>query len=333
MSHFFMGAINIKTNKHEPSFCASKENTYKCPECDKKVKFCKGKIKQPYFSHYKSNNPCVFYQKPSESHIHKEAKRLLKHVIDSQYPIQMVKTCESCDEIISRDILYSKNMRCQLEYKFEFWESKKSADVAIIDDNGIIQYIFEIYHTHKTSTKNRPEPWFEVQAQEFIQFIHQSTLSYESFIQIPCVRDYTCNTCEIQNKEREIQYRSYIKRQDEIRRREEQERIEKDKERQIQEKRLQEKRAYDYQLTLKERKRIDEEHRFMYQEDFILQKRHEKERRISEERMEKERRRIELCRIQEEERQRELKDKIQKENDCNGKRVKKTLTTLDRWWR
>ena len=173
MSHFFMGAINIKTNKHEPSFCASKEYTYKCPECDKKVKFCKGKIKQPYFSHYKSDNPCVFYQKPSESHIHKEAKRLLKHVIDSQYPIQMVKTCESCDEMVSRDILYSKDMNCKLEYKFDFCESKKSADVAIIDNNGIIQYIFEIYHTHKTSTKNRPEPWFEIKAQEFIQFLHQ----------------------------------------------------------------------------------------------------------------------------------------------------------------
>ena len=71
----------------------------------------------------------------------------------------------------------------------------------------------------------------------------------------------------------------------------------------------------------------------MYQEDFILQKRHERERRISEETMEKETRRIDLCRIQEEERQRELKDKIQKENDCNGKRVKKPSSTLDRWWR
>lgn len=323
MSHFFMGAINIKTNKHDPSFCASKENTYKCPECHKKVKFCKGKIKQPYFSHYKSDNPCVFYQKPSESHIHKEAKLLLKHMFESLYSIQIVKTCDSCDEIISRDILYSKNMRCVLEHKFEFCQSKKSADVAIIDDNGIIQYIFEIYHTHKTSTKNRPEPWFEIQAQEFIQFIHQTTLSYDSFIQIPCVRDYTCNTCEIQNKEREKEYRLYVEKLKEIRRKEEQERIEKYKEQEILEKQLQEKRVYEYQLFLKERKRIDEEHRLMYQEDFILQKKHDKERR-----------RIELSRIQEEERQKKMKYKIQKEkeNASNDKRVKKPLTTLDRWW-
>ena len=94
------------------------------------------------------------------------------------------------------------------------------------------------------------------------------------------------------------------------------------KEQEIQKKRLQEIRAYEYQQILEEQKRINQEKQFMYQEDFILQKRHEKERQ-----------RIELCRIQEEERQKELKDKIQKENDYNQKHVKKPLTTLDRWWR
>lgn len=70
-----MGAINKHTNQYEYPKIAV-ENKYKCPDCEKDVIFKCGKIKQPHFAHYKSDNPCYYYDKPSESQIHKDGKML-----------------------------------------------------------------------------------------------------------------------------------------------------------------------------------------------------------------------------------------------------------------
>ena len=62
-NHFSMGAINKTTNKYEYPKIANKINKYKCPFCEKNVIFRNGKIKQPHFAHYKSDNPCSYYEK------------------------------------------------------------------------------------------------------------------------------------------------------------------------------------------------------------------------------------------------------------------------------
>ena len=77
-NHLSMGAINKTTNQHEHPKIANKINKYKCPSCEKDVIFRNGKIKQPHFAHYKSDNPCYYYDKPNESQIHKDAKLLMK---------------------------------------------------------------------------------------------------------------------------------------------------------------------------------------------------------------------------------------------------------------
>ena len=43
--------------------------------------------------------------------------------------------------------------------------NKYVADVALVN-NGKVKYIFEVKHTHATTTSVRPEPWFEVNAKE-----------------------------------------------------------------------------------------------------------------------------------------------------------------------
>ena len=65
-----LGGINISTNNYESPLHASKNNKYKCPDCDKNVILKKGKIKIDHFCHYKSTEPCLYYDKPNESQIH-----------------------------------------------------------------------------------------------------------------------------------------------------------------------------------------------------------------------------------------------------------------------
>ena len=97
-NHFSMGAINKTTNNYEPPKLADKKNKYKCPSCEKNVIFRNGKIKKPHFAHYKSNNPCSYYEKPSESQIHKDAKLLMKTLLDRKRPINIYRKCYYCEQ-------------------------------------------------------------------------------------------------------------------------------------------------------------------------------------------------------------------------------------------
>ena len=91
ISHFSMGAINKTTNNYEYPKIANKSNKYKCPFCERDVIFKNGKIKQPHFAHYKSGNPCSYYEKPNETQIHKDAKLLMKTLLDIENVIIVIK--------------------------------------------------------------------------------------------------------------------------------------------------------------------------------------------------------------------------------------------------
>jgi hypothetical protein len=76
------------------------------------------------------------------------------------------------------------------EYRFDF-NGPKIADVAY-NDNGEIICIFEICHTHKTCSENRPEPWFEINALSMIQLVNNINIIS---LQIPCIRREKCDEC------------------------------------------------------------------------------------------------------------------------------------------
>ena len=76
------------------------------------------------------------------------------------------------------------------EYKFEYNESNKFADVAYLKDNKIIQ-IYEICYTHKTNDKNRPEPWFELKAENILEISNNKN----NDIELTCIRNKKCNDC------------------------------------------------------------------------------------------------------------------------------------------
>jgi uncharacterized protein YkuJ len=100
--------------------------------------------------------------------------------------------------------------RCKLEHRFEF-NGTKIADVAWINDDKLY-CIFEICNTHKTRNENRPEPWFEIDAETLITNANDDSLT---LLEVPCIRrQIICGKCrEYNNKKQAIRIiASYIKR-------------------------------------------------------------------------------------------------------------------------
>ena len=216
--HFSMGAMNKTTNTYEYPTIADKKNKYECPECKKDVIFKKGTIIRPYFAHKKSNSPCYYYDKPNEAQIHKDAKLLLKSLLDNKKSIYISRDCTNCYHIQlghgyceSMDIVdfnndfYNENMKAVIEHRFNYNNSNKSADVALLENNEI-KFIFEICYKNKTKEENRPEPWVEINAENLINGMNTGEIidKDDGTICIKCIRNHKCYHCiEYEEQERE----------------------------------------------------------------------------------------------------------------------------------
>ena len=202
-NHFSMGAINKTTNNYEYPKIANKINKYKCPFCEKDVIFRNGKINQQHFAHYKSDNPCSYYEKPNETQIHKDAKLLMKTLLDNKKKILFYRQCYEClleekniFEYKITDNDYNENTIASMEYRFNYNNSNRSADVALVE-NKDITYIFEICYKNKTKEENRPEPWFEINSEKLINNINSvKNIDTNNEILIECIRDYKCDYCK-----------------------------------------------------------------------------------------------------------------------------------------
>ena len=193
MNHIIsLGAINKLTGEYVYPKIANKKDEYVCPECDKDLILCQGEIRVHHFRHkVDSVNPCNNYNNPGETQIHRDAKLLMKSLLERKIPISFVRNCASCKKNEEFEIPeISETSKILLEHRFEF-NGPKTADVAYID-NSEIACIFEIYNTHKTRSENRPEPWFEINAEPLIQMANSTSLSQ---IQIPCIRCEKCEEC------------------------------------------------------------------------------------------------------------------------------------------
>lgn len=200
-----LGAINKKTREYVYPKIANKKDKYCCPECDKDLILHQGNIRIHHFVHkFTECEPCNYYTSPTESQIHKAAKLLLKTLLDKKEKISFIRNCCHCKKDEEFEIPETtETSNIQLEYRFEY-DGPKIADVAYIE-NGEILCIFEICHTHKTQSENRPEPWFEIDA---LSLIHNVNNTNNSLIKINCIRCEKCEECiqaekdNIKNKER-----------------------------------------------------------------------------------------------------------------------------------
>jgi hypothetical protein len=197
-----LGAINKLTGEYVYPKIANKIDKYFCPECGKDLILCQGDIRTHHFRHKSdSTNPCHHYSNPCESQIHKDAKLLLKTLLEKKIPISFIRSCVYCKKNEEYEIPEtSETSVVKMEYRFEF-NGPKVADVAYIDNDEIV-CIFEICNTHTTSSENRPEPWFEIDAETLIRTANDNKLSS---LQIPCIRNEKCEECiEIENSDLKV---------------------------------------------------------------------------------------------------------------------------------
>lgn len=196
-----LGAINKATNAYVYPKAASKKDKYKCPDCNKNLIFCKGAINTPHFRHHTDSvNPCYYYDTPNEAQIHKDAKMLLKKIIDDGVKLTFKRDCSECG-CSKRFKIKETNeeTKIKLEHSFKY-NGRRSADVAYVEGKEI-KYIFEICNTHSTHEDSRPDPWFEIDALSFIQKVNKR----ESWVKmrIPCKRMIDCDKCVSEKRMRE----------------------------------------------------------------------------------------------------------------------------------
>ena len=202
MNMLSLGAINKITNEYVYPKIANKKDEYICPECTKDLILCQGEIRVHYFRHKVDNiNPCNHYNYPTETQIHKDAKILMKNLLERKIPISFNRICCSCKKYKKLKNIpnFTKDYVIELEYRFEF-NGLKIADVAYIEDNKL-SYIFEICNTHKTCSENRPDPWFEINAETLIKIANDTNLNT---IEIQCMRCEKCDDCVKEEKRKII---------------------------------------------------------------------------------------------------------------------------------
>jgi len=200
--HFYMGAIDKKTNEYVFPLHATKDNEYSCPICKNDIIFKSGKINRKHFSHKKQSN-CSYYNNPSESQIHKDAKRLMKKMLDDKQKLMIWRNCKCCGDDIEvlNMVKYNDKMVCREEFSFNHNSNNRIADVVLLDDDNI-NFIFEIFKTHRTDEINRPsDKWCEIDAEDLIINTMEETNRNDcDEIEIECVRNILCDDCEKNNK-------------------------------------------------------------------------------------------------------------------------------------
>lgn len=199
MNHIIsLGAKNKITGEYVYPKIADKNEEYYCPDCEKDIIICKGKIIRPYFRHKADDDPCSHYNNPTESQIHKEGKLLIKTLLEKKTKIIITRNCYNCKQIEETEIPeISELSKIKLEYRFEY-NGLKIADVAYINNDKIIS-IFEIYNTHRTEINTRPEPWYEINAMILINLANEKN----NIIKIPCTRCEKCTKCKEKEKRKE----------------------------------------------------------------------------------------------------------------------------------
>jgi len=139
--------------------------------------------------------------------IHDLAKRCFAELLEKN-DIEIIRKCPRCGIDESFNIyshITNKNLniisKCIEEYEFEYNEKGKRADIAYIE-NDKLEYIFEILNTHYTKASERPEPWFELRANEIVDMYNNILTNKHYNPKIRCAR----STCDCYNHEPGIIY-------------------------------------------------------------------------------------------------------------------------------
>jgi hypothetical protein len=136
---------------------------------------------------------CNHYSLTNEEDCHKDAKELLKEILDDHY--QLCINCVHCKFHKNTIKKVSEKSSISVEHKFSLNGTRKSADVAYLQD-GDLKYIFEICNTSKTMDKNRPTDieWYEFDATSLVARLAEADKKSKKMT-IECMRKSNCMNC------------------------------------------------------------------------------------------------------------------------------------------
>lgn len=180
------GALEKISGKYvEASTALSGPGKYLCLECGCDVFLRKCENKKNHFVH--NSSICNF----GESDLHKFSKYKLKEILKSKKLI-ISRKCNKCE--LDNEFVIIKNDEETIEIEKSFiWNGNKKCDVCLVSNDTKIKTIFEICHTNKTKEEDRPEPWYEFDADE----IFNANIDKE-YVMLTCVRNLSCDSCELE---------------------------------------------------------------------------------------------------------------------------------------
>tara|TARA_B100000401_G_C52740940_1_gene688298 strand:- start:23 stop:1075 length:1053 start_codon:yes stop_codon:yes gene_type:complete len=193
MTKFPVGAL------HNDEYClpcnAVKGLKYTCPECGEPVIVRKGEVRIHHFAHKSGERDCKFYNHPGEGEIHK----LVKHTIADLLRKRKIENVKRLYPNLPLHIKHKIDCEKKIEYEegdeiiTEYRVNEKCiVDVALIN-NGRLKYVFEICDTHKTTRDETPEPWFEINAKDFLSKPESNTVFCIRTDFIDILKWVTCN--------------------------------------------------------------------------------------------------------------------------------------------
>jgi hypothetical protein len=185
--HLSLGARSKSTDKYVMPHRGEKTDKYVCPGCEADVVLCKGDVRRHYFRHT-AKCACSYFDHPSESQIHKDAKSRLAARLRAGEELNVERFCSQCATSVGEwEVKLEAGCRATKEHRFQHEGRLRIADVAVLCDDDSLYAILEVCHTHTTKELDRPEPWFELNA--------TSVVSASDENEFVCQRREVCTRC------------------------------------------------------------------------------------------------------------------------------------------
>lgn len=211
---FYKYALEVDSGYYVVPKYARKDKKYTCIKCDAECIVCDGDIKEKYIRH-KAKGDCNYFDtglKISQKNnydpkirdlFHNASIVYLQNCLNKGNKIIITKKCNlkyKCLNIV-KTIKLEDGDSVKIEKSFYVNGMIKRGDLCILDKDGNIKIILEIYDTHRTNEDDRPNniEWYELDVNDIMKY-YDDDENYDK-INLNCRRYYVCNPCENHRQE------------------------------------------------------------------------------------------------------------------------------------
>ena len=288
---FYKYALEVETGYYVVPKYARKDKKYTCIKCEKECIVCEGEIKEKYIRH-KVKGECNYFDaslKNTQNNkydpkirdlFHNASIVYLENFLNKGHKLVITKKCKlkyKCNNIV-KEIKLEDGDNVKVEKSFNLNGMIKRGDLCILNKDGNIKVILEIFDTHRTNENDRPNniEWYELYVDDIMKY-YDDDEDYDK-INLDCHRYYVCNPCENHREEilkqqkeeyerRQKQKEEYEQRQKQLREeyeqkqkqlREELERIKQKQKEELEKEKDKQKEEYEQRLIQKQKEEYEQ---------------------------------------------------------------------------